>query len=82
MTPTPPPPRASSTFWADVCWRCRVVCWARSASKHCNKPKPPHVELGLKKRSEAGPPPKVKGRGRDEIKKAGTGCDEVVVRRI
>ena len=32
--------------------------------KHCNKPKPPlHVELGLKKRSEAGPPPKVQ---RDE----------------
>ena len=32
--------------------------------KHCNKPKPPlHVELGLKKRSEAGPPPKV---NRDE----------------
>ena len=32
--------------------------------KHCNKPKPPlHVELGLKKRSEAGPPPQVQ---RDE----------------
>ena len=32
--------------------------------KHCNKPKPPlHVELGLKKRSEAGPPPE---RKRDE----------------
>jgi hypothetical protein len=32
--------------------------------KHCNKPKPPlHVELGLKKRSESGPPPKVQ---RDE----------------